>query len=155
MNNTPFHLHGKTILVTGASSGIGAQTAITISRMGATVIITGRNEQRLNETLSRLEGKGQLIVCDLTDESGINELAASVPQLDGVVHCAGIVALFPTKYLNRQKIEETFSINYTAAVLLMSSLFSKRKINKNASLVFISSFAATYPYKAGALYAGS
>jgi len=156
MDNTPFHLNGKTILVTGASSGIGAQAAISISQMGGTVILSGRNEQRLRETLCKLKGEShQVFICDLTDENKVKELAAAMPLLDGVVHCAGIVTMLPVKYINHQKIEETFSINYTASVVLMTYLFNKKKINPQASVVFVSSFSGTFPFSGGALYSGS
>ncbi len=156
MADTPFHLHGKTVLVTGASAGIGAQAAISISKMGGTVIVTGRKEDKLKETISHLEGKNhQYFICDLLKENEIEELVASLPALDGVVHCAGIVSPFPVRYINDHKIEETFGINYSAPVLLMSALLSKKKINAKASIVFISSFAGSFPYRGGALYAGS
>ena len=124
--------------------------------MGGTLVITGRNEQRLQETLNSLTGAGhELIVCDLTDESSTKKLAEAVPKLDGIVHCAGIVTALPVKYINRENIEGTFGINYISCITLMTNLFSKRQINRNASIVFISSFAGTFPLSGGALYAGS
>lgn len=156
MADTPFHLTGKTILVTGASAGIGAQCAVSISRMGGTVAITARDEQRLNETMSKLSGSGHtLLACDLTDENQLKALTDFAPACDGVVHCAGIAEIFPVKYINRQKINETFEINYISSVLLMTGLFGKRKIKKGASVVFLSSIAAKHPFGGGALYAGS
>ena len=63
----PFSLEGKTILVTGASSGIGRQCAIDCSKMGAQVILVARNEERLAETLAQMDGEGHLSVAfDLT-----------------------------------------------------------------------------------------
>ena len=58
----PFSLQGKTILVTGASSGIGKATAIAFSKMGATVIANGRNVQRLEATFAEMAGEGNLMV---------------------------------------------------------------------------------------------
>ena len=62
MNQQPFSLQGKKILITGASSGIGAQTAITASQMGAILIITGRNKENLSETLTKLHGAGHVTI---------------------------------------------------------------------------------------------
>ena len=86
----PFSLEGKTILVTGASSGIGKGAAIECAKMGAKVILTARNEERLNKTLETLEGEGhQAIVADLNNEEDIEKLVSSLPKLNGVVLCAG------------------------------------------------------------------
>lgn len=74
MGYNPFTLAGKTILVTGASSGIGRSVAIECSKMGAVLYITARNEQRLNETLSMMQGQGhKMIVADLCDEDSIQK----------------------------------------------------------------------------------
>jgi len=156
MSNTPFHLHGKTILVTGASGGIGAKCAENISEMGGKVAITGRNEERLDNTYTKLKGEGHSrFTADLTNDDKVTELAGTVPPLDGWVHCAGIIAPFPVKYINRNKLNEVFDINFTSAVLLTTALLRQKKINAAASIVFISSFAGTYPYKGGALYGAS
>lgn len=86
----PFSLDGKTILVTGASSGIGRGIAVTCSKMGATVIVNGRNTSKLNETLSLMEGENNsLAVGDLTDSQALARVVGLLPKLDGVVHCAG------------------------------------------------------------------
>ena len=69
----PFSLEGKIVLITGASSGIGRGIAVTCSKMGATILISGRNEERLKETFSQLEGEGhQVLIADLTSKDGIN-----------------------------------------------------------------------------------
>lgn len=149
-------LSGKTILLTGASGGIGQQTAITISQAGGTLILTGRNHQKLETTLAKLDGVGhQIIIADLTAEEDIKLLAANCPPVDGVVHGAGIVEVFPTRFINKQKIDTTFSINFYAPVLIMTALFRHKKINKNSSIVFISSLSSSRPYNSSSLYAAS
>lgn len=138
----PFSLKGKTILVTGASSGIGRAVAIECSKMGAVVFLTARNEARLRETLAGMEGTGhQLMVADLTNEEELKALAEQLPILDGVVFAAGISGLKPIQVLVEEDIQSIFSTNYTAPVLLTKSLVKKRKLASGASLVYISSIS--------------
>lgn len=136
----PFSLQGKTILVTGASSGIGRAVAIECAKMGAVVFLNARNEARLRETLDAMEGNGhQIIVADLTDEEAIKTLVEQLPQLDGVVCAAGISMLKPIQVLSEKDIQTVFATNYSAPVLLTKTLVKKRKLNNEASLVYISS----------------
>ena len=99
----PFSLEGKTILVTGASSGIGRGIAIECSKMGAKVVLNGRNEERLNETLNMMEGEGhQLVIADISSQDEIDKLVTESPILDGCVLCAGIPQVCPVKHFKRQ-----------------------------------------------------
>lgn len=150
----PFSLEGKTVLVTGASSGLGRQTAITASQMGARVMITGRDTARLRETLDLLEGVGhQQFIADLTIQQDIDTLVASLPELNGVVFSTGISDLSPARYITAAVIEKTFSISFNASVLLTAALLAKKRIaKKNGSLVFISSISTRYPFVGGAMY---
>ena len=76
----PFSLEGKTILVTGASSGIGRTTAIECSKLGATLVLTGRNEEALLETKVQLQGDGHVhLLADLSDEKNCEELVKQLP----------------------------------------------------------------------------
>lgn len=153
---TAFHLTGKSILVTGASSGIGRQAAIECARMGATIVLTGRNTEQLNKTLEQLDGKGhQVLPCDLLDAAAINMLAKDTPSLDGMVHAAGIVKPFPIQYLTAAKIDETIHTNFYTAVQLTAALFKAKKVNKAASFVFLSSISGQYPHKGNSMYAAS
>ena len=112
MAYNPFSLEGKTILVTGASSGIGRGIAVECSKMGAKVVVTGRNVERLNETFSQLEGNGHTaIAVDLSKQDGIDELVATCPDLNGVVHSAGIPQMCSVKHIDRKTIEEIININ--------------------------------------------
>lgn len=155
MNNI-FDLCGKTILVTGASSGIGRQTAISISACGGTLVITGRNEQRLMQTFDLLEGKNHmLIVADLTNDHELEKLAADIPDLNGLVHCAGITAPVPVKFIKERHIAEMMQSNFNIPVLLTGRLLQKKKIRDNASIVFLSTIATKFPYYGGALYIAS
>ena len=108
----PYSLKGKTVLVTGASSGIGRATAIECSRMGASVVVTARNEERLKETLDALEGKEhKMILCDLVDEDALNNLVENSPELDGLVCNAGINRLVPIRMLKADDMNNIFSVN--------------------------------------------
>ena len=152
----PFSLDGKTILVTGASSGIGRATAILCSQMGANVVVTGRNEVRLNETFEALHGEGHLqIAADLTKDESIARLVEDIPSLDGVVHCAGIGHRKPCKAITVVDITTVMNANFDSAVLLQTNLLSKKKINKSASVVFLSSRAAEIPDIANSIYSAS
>lgn len=153
---TPFHLNNKTILVTGASSGIGRQVAISIAEMGGNIVLTGRNKEELEVTLSKLtKGNHQLYAADLLNETARKELVENLPELDGIVNSAGVVKPFPIKFINQEKIDETLNINYEIPLLLMGELTKGKKINKNASVVFMSSISGQHPHKGGALYAAS
>lgn len=151
-----FSLEGKTILVTGASSGIGKGIALACSRMGATVIVTGRNEGKLNATLSELFGEGhQTFAAELTDEESRNKLVEALPKLDGIVYCAGIGQKLPCKMVTEDDVDKVMNINFKSSVLLQASLLSKKKINKQASIVFIASRAAEVPCVGNAVYSAS
>lgn len=153
---TPFHLNNKTILVTGASSGIGQQVAISISNMGGNLVCIGRDIEKLKQTMKYLKkGQHQIKVCDLTEEEQVKNIVEQLPLLDGIVNCAGTLKTFPIKFLNKDKIKETFSINYEAQVLLTSEITKKRKLKNCASIVFLSSISANHPYIGGSMYSGS
>ena len=146
----PFSLEGKTILVTGASSGIGRQTAIECSKMGAKVIVCGRNQERLNETLSSLEGEGHVpFTGDLLDENIIKQLVQEIPNIDGAVLAAGRGLTLPVLFSTREKFDEIFNINFFSNVELMRLLAKKKKINAQGSVVFIVSIGGTRRYSPG------
>ncbi|OKZ16737.1 MAG: hypothetical protein BHV81_12500 [Butyricimonas synergistica] len=143
----PFSLENKVILVTGASSGIGRGIAIDTSKMGAKVYITARNENRLNETFSQMSGKSNVIIpAELTNE--IDELVEKLPALDGIVLCAGIIKTMPVKNITDSAIEEIFKVNILSEIQLLSRLLRKKKLNKGASVVIISS-VSTFNVKVG------
>ncbi|MGB3591800.1 MAG: SDR family oxidoreductase [Nonlabens sp.] len=153
---TSYHLHNKTFLVTGASSGIGRQIAIHISEMGGTVIATGRSDSKLTDLLNSLKGlEHQLQIVDLLNDEELQGLIRNVPLLDGVVHCAGVVHPFPIKYVDKSKINETLRLNYETPLLLTGGLTRAKKINRGGSIVFLSSISGQHPHKGGALYASS
>lgn len=138
----PFSLAKKTILITGASSGIGKSVALECSKMGAKVIITGRNSERLNQTFTALTGLDHSqFVADLSFDDEIQQLVEFVPQLDGIVHVAGVVKPKPFQFINRAELDEIMDVNFYAPVLLSNHIIRKKKMNKPASVVFISSIS--------------
>ncbi len=141
----PFTLEGKTILVTGASSGIGRGIATECSKMGAKVILNGRNAERLQETLDNMEGEGhKIIAVDIAKQEEIDNLIAQLPVLDGCVLCAGIPQVCPVKHFKRSDIEDIFSVNTFAPIMITSSLVKKKKIHKGSSVVLVESVSGVF-----------
>lgn len=152
----PFSLEGKSILVTGASSGIGRGVAITCSKLGAKVVINGRNLQKLRETLLLMEGDcHQISAGDITNKMTLLSLVGKLPILDGVVHCAGVGQRIPCKMLSEDNINQVMDINFKAPVLLQSELLRQKKLSKGSSVVFISSIASWSPSYANSVYSAS
>lgn len=152
----PFSLFGKTIMVTGASSGIGRGIAILCSMMGARVVINGRNTQKLNETLALMSGDNHIVMSgDLTDSIVLESLVNNLPKLDGIVHCAGIGTRVLCKNILDTDIDSVIGVNFKAPVLLQTIILNKKKINKGGSIVFIASMSYDSPSVGNALYAAS
>ncbi len=158
-SSDPFSLAGQRILVTGASSGIGRQTAMACADMGAQLLITGRHAERLAETLVALPGEGhQSFAADLTHAEDLADLAAFAAQagpLHGVVHAAGISKLVPLRMLKPAHLDEMFGHNTYAPILLTKELLAKRQVQPNGSVVFISALASHTGRMASAAYAAS
>ena len=148
MSYNPFTLAGKTILVSGASSGIGKAIAIECSKMGANVILTARNKERLEETLSQCE-EGKIVPANLVEQEDIENLVNSVPTLDGVVLCAGKGLTLPFNYATRDKFDSVFDINFFSTIETLRLLSKKKKLNKGCSVVFIVSIGGTYRFTVG------
>lgn len=152
----PFSLKGKTVLITGASSGIGRGIAITCSKMGAKVVVNGRNEDRLNMTLSQMDGDNHVaVIGDLTDDSKLHSLVERLPKLDGVVHSAGIGSRVLCKNIVREDVEQVMGINFKAPVMLQTEILRQKKMNKGGSIVFVASISNDSPSVGNALYSAS
>ncbi len=149
-------LLGKNILATGATSGIGKQIATSCIDSGANVIFCGRSEEKLTQLHELYGDKHRYIKVDLALDEEIIALSEIVVQLDGVVHCAGIMKTLPAKFVNREGLYEIMSTNFFAPALLTASLLKKRKINKGASIVFISSIGGNFiASKGNSMYSAS
>lgn len=158
----PYSLNGKTILVTGASSGIGRATAIECAKLGARVVLIGRNLERLNETLERireLESEGVrehlVISADLSDEAQTESLVDQMPNIDGLVNNAGISNTKPIGFIKPEDLEKLFGTNAFAPMMLTKMLLKKKKLNNGASIVFVSSAASINPDVANSIYSAT
>lgn len=146
----PFSLEGKTILVTGASSGIGQETAIQCSKMGAIVVITARNEERLKETFDSLEGDEHIqFFAELTNQSQVENLVSQLPTLHGVVLCAGKGMTLPFPFCTREKYDDIFNVNFFAPIELLRLLVKKKKLAQDSSVVFVSSIGGVESFSLG------
>lgn len=154
----PFSLEGKTIVLTGASSGIGQQVAISCSQMGAKVALIGRNEERLEETRSQMSGDGHVVISyDLTDlehQKGlVADIVAKMGVIDGLVNCAGISTTIPFKLMTPEKLEEFFLTNVYATIELTRQVLNIKNVNKQgASVIFFASVMGCVGENAKSLY---
>lgn len=152
-----FSLEGKTVLVTGATSGIGRATAVTCAGLGAKVVAIGRNQERLDSLMQELEGDGHLAInADLTDDAQVQALLESVPAVDGVACCAGVAEMKPFAFVTEEDVERVFKVNCFAPVMLVNKLLKAKKLNKGGSVVFVSSVDGPKVVHAGnSVYSGS
>lgn len=140
----PFSLEGKTIMITGASSGIGWATAEECAKLGANIVAVARNEERLKQLLTSLDTscgqQHQYFSCELTDDEALKTLVANIPQLDGVLSNAGISkGQAPVKFLKDEVIDDMINTNVKSHVKLARELHKKKRINKGGSYVFTAS----------------
>lgn len=155
----PFSLVGKTILVTGASSGIGRQCAIDCSKMGAKVVAIGRNKERLESLMSEMEGENASYSFDLQVLVGIKELISNIVEshgkLDGFIHAAGIEVTNPVKLTKTEDYESLFKVNCLSAFEIVKYLCGIKNFNKSGSIVLISSISGVIARKGLSAYAAS
>ena len=150
MSYNPYTLENKSILVTGASSGIGRSTAIECSRLGARVIITARNEERLKETIMLMEGEGHgMILADLTNKEDVERLVGMISTLHGVVLCAGKGMAAPFSLSTRERYNSIFDVNFFAPIELLRLLVKKKRLEKDSSVVFVSSIGGISSFTIG------
>lgn len=154
MNNQ--ELNGRNVLITGSTSGIGSQIAAACIQRGASVIFTGRSQEKLLELKNTYGNYHYYVKADLNEDNGIEELASNCPELHGIVHCAGIIKIVPVNFITRFDIEKIMNTNFFSSVILTTSLLKKKKITKQSSIVFISSITGNYSaMKGNAMYSAS
>lgn len=150
MSKNPFSLEGKTVMVTGAASGIGRATAIQCAEMGAKVILVDLNEKGLQETKELISHNDvEYRALDLTNLDSLIGMVATLPKLDGVASNAGIVLSLLAKFSEPKDMERIFKINTFSHINLVQQLIAQKKLNKGASIVFTSSMSGVYCGLAG------
>lgn len=156
----PMDLSNRTILVTGASSGIGRATAILLSKLGARVILVARDVQHLEQTISALSGSGHRV--ESFDLTAFNEiphwlktLATDFGGLDGLVHSAGVQSTQAVRFLNKATVDEVMAINLFASMALAKGFRQKGVHNPNSSMVFIASVMGLVGQAARVAYSAS
>lgn len=152
---SPFSLKGKKILVTGASSGIGYETCLAITKQGGSFIAVARRESFLEELIEQCGNDNSFIVADLSKIEDIKLIVDSIQNIDGIVHSAGIVSLAPVKFYTEELMNEMRTINFDSIVYLVNLVFKKKKINKESSIVLVSSVAGLFGMKGNGIYAAS
>lgn len=149
-----FSLNDKTVLITGASSGIGKAVAQQCAAAGASCIVTGRNKLRLEETLSSLDGEvHSMFLCDLTNSEDIENLVQSLSKVDGVVCCAGIVETKLLKFSDENDLRRLFDVNAISTITLISRLVKLKKLKRESSIAIVSSISGVKcGYIGGSIY---
>ena len=159
MSYNPYSLAGKTILVTGAGSGIGRATSVECSKLGARLVLVDSNEQGLADTLAMLaqpELEHLTFAVNLCDEEAIADMVGKLPVLDGVSNNAGITKLVPLQFIGADDFERIHKVNLLAPILLTKYLVKKKKIAKGGSIVFTASAGGVFVSSFGnAIYATS
>ena len=139
-----FDLTGKSILVTGAASGIGRCVAVEASKLGANIILVDLNEEGLSETISMMSvGNHAICRCDLTNSDDRIGLVGRIGTLDGIVNCAGVGMTLPFKFCTDKELGRIMNINFFGPIYLVQELTKAKKINKNASIVYMASIDGT------------
>lgn len=152
----PFSLAGKTILITGASSGIGRATAIACARRGARLIVGGRDATRLAATLDALEGDGHAsLIADLTDTEQRQRFADEAGPIDGLFFSAGIASSAPFRMISEKHLRSLMSIDFEAPILLTQRLVAKKLIRKGGSIVYNTAGSAKNSPMGAAIYSAA
>lgn len=141
----PFSLEKKTILIAGATAGIGRATAVQCVAMGADVILIGRNESSMANLIPELgPEKAKGFIVDLTSEDSVKQIVPMLPRLDGVVCNAGSVFSLVTRHIESEDMESLFKTNTFSHIKLIQLLLEHKKMNKDASIVLTSSMSGVY-----------
>lgn len=156
-----FSLRNKTILITGASSGIGRSCAVQCSKMGASLLLMGRNVDELNRTVSELQPgtKVEMIVADFSKmvdlELVIAEKILTIGKIAGFIHCAGVEKTLPLKKQSSEVFQSIFDINVFAGFELAKIISLKKYKAEKASFVFIASVAGMVGESGKTIYSAS
>lgn len=147
-----FSVEGKTVFITGASSGIGACCAEVFARGGANVLVSGRDKERLAEVAQKCGANARIFECELNDAEQVSALAENLPAFDGAVFCAGMDFRVPLRFASDAELENVMQTNLVSTMRLVRGLIKRRKVNKGGSLVFMSSVAGAFADVGHCLY---
>lgn len=150
-------LSEKTIIITGAGSGIGRETAIRASKQGAKVFMIDLSEEGLTETMACLEGEGhKYFAADLTNLDTIAGIVKEIVEnnglIDGLVHCAGISSRKPLNVLTKDGFSKVMDVNFYSFVELVRQACKKKNFLEGGSVVVMSSISSIRGYKAKTEY---
>lgn len=159
----PFSLENKVIIVTGASSGIGAQCAIDCSKMGARVVLVARNEERLKKILEQCEEPSRHIILslDLSSSEGLKEaikdVVSKVGKINGVVNCAGMSSVTPLKLVTDELLDQFFRTNVYSAINLSKEVTRMGNYDKEhgCSIIFFASIMGLCGEKCKTMYSAT
>lgn len=156
----PMDLSGRLILVTGASAGIGQAAARLVARLGARVVLGGRDLERLGRTHAELSGCGHALApFDIENVDAIPEwirsLAGEHGPFDGIAHCAGIQALRPIRSFSQDFFDKVMRINLGSAMAIARGVRRKECHTDKASLVLVASTSALAASPGNIVYAAS
>lgn len=147
-----FSVEGKTVFITGASSGIGACCAEVFARGGANVLVSGRDKERLAEVAQKCGANAHIFECELNDAAQVSALAENLPAFDGAVFCAGTDFRVPLRFASDAELENVMQTNLVSTMRLVRGLIKRRKVNRGGSLVFMSSVAGAFADAGHCLY---
>ena len=158
MNASPFDLSTKSALVTGASSGMGEETAKALAAAGARVAIVGRNEERLERVRSEIEAAGgevTAIVRDVTGdgapESIVEEAAKAMGGIDVLANIAGVMELGPLVESSGESLDRQYAANVRAPFLITQAALPQLR-KSGGAVIFFSSMAAHAAFPESAAY---
>ena len=153
----PMELTGRHIVVTGASSGLGRQTCITLSLLGAKVSLIARNEEKLNETVSLMEGTEHLVFpFDITEIEGLEDLIKNIVndngKINGFVHAAGVFTRKPLSMTKNDFFRDMMSLHVYSFMEFVRVIGKKKMSDEGASIVVVSSASTLSSDKGQAAY---
>ena len=156
----PDSLAGRSILITGASSGIGQRTALALSRCGARLLLVGRDEGRLQSTHDTLEGSGHVLIqAELNDADGTADMVKAAAKqhgvLHGIFHSAGLYAMMPSRTVKQKLVDSLFAASVWGAYGIARAASSKNVLSDGGAIVFMSSVAGLRGHPATSVYGGA
>lgn len=151
--------HQQTVIITGASSGIGAAVATTLAQKGYRLFLTGRDAERLNVTLQQVGPQHKAFTADITAQEEVSKLfdvaLESFGPFYGMVHCAAISPMVPLRFLSNETLVNTLQSNLTSAFYLLKAFSQKKARTSESRAIFVSSLSAHHGQASLSAYCAS